>query len=58
MNCPHCQQAVAKAISGVNGVENVDVDLKNGRASVVGTHDPQEIINAVHNAGFTAELDE
>lgn len=58
MNCPHCQQAVAKAISGVNGVENVDVDLKNGRASVVGTHDPQEVINAVHNAGFTAELDE
>lgn len=55
MNCPHCQQAVSKAISGVDGVENVDVDLKNGRASVAGTHNPQDVINAVHNAGFTAE---
>lgn len=54
MNCPHCQASVAKAISGVAGVESVDVNLKEGSAAVSGTHDPEAVVAAVRAAGFDA----
>ena len=54
MNCPHCQASVAKAIASVEGVENVDVNLGAGTATVDGNHDPEKIIAAVHAAGFEA----
>lgn len=52
MNCPHCQAAVAKSIASVAGVTNVDVNLQSGKATVEGTHNPDELIAAVRNAGF------
>lgn len=55
MNCPHCQAAVAKAIQGVNGVTTVEVDLKNGKATVDGSHDSATLIEAVRLAGFDAK---
>lgn len=54
MNCPHCQASVAKAISGVAGVESVDVNLKEGSAAVSGSHDPEAVVAAVRAAGFDA----
>lgn len=55
MNCPHCQAAVAKSISGVNGVTQVDVNLSTGHAIVDGEHISDEVIAAVRGAGFDAE---
>ena len=55
MECKHCQQAVAKAISGVKGVEGVDIDLKSGIARVQGSHNPQEVAEAIYQAGFSME---
>ena len=55
MECKHCQQTVAKAISGVKGVEGVDIDLKSGIARVQGSHNPQEVAEAVYQAGFSME---
>lgn len=52
MNCPHCQAAVAKAISTVPGVTDVVVDLSGGKATVEGNHDSEAIVAAVRNAGF------
>lgn len=52
MNCPHCQATVAKAIAAVPGVEQVDVNLTTGRATVEGTHDSSAVITAVRSAGF------
>ena len=54
MNCPHCQAAVAKSISSVNGVTQVDVNLSGGKATVEGDHNPKELIEAVRKAGFDA----
>jgi copper chaperone CopZ len=34
MSCRHCSQAVKKALTGVHGVESVDVDLEKGRAEL------------------------
>ena len=52
MNCPHCQAAVAKSISGVAGVTQVDVNLSSGKATVEGDHSSEELIAAVRGAGF------
>ena len=56
MNCPHCQNAVKKAIAAVEGVDTVEVDLHAGLATVDGTVDHTAIIDAVHAAGFEASL--
>lgn len=55
MNCPHCQAAVTKSINGVKGIEEVDVNLSSGKATVKGKHNPEELIAAVRNAGFDVE---
>lgn len=52
MNCPHCQSAVTKAISGVAGVTGVEVNLSSGLAKVQGSHDSAKLAEAVRMAGF------
>ena len=52
MNCPHCQASVNRAISALEGVESVDVDLKGGSATVCGSVDPAAVVKAVELAGF------
>ena len=52
MNCSHCQAAVVKSISAVNGVKQVDVKLSTGEATVEGEHNSEDVITAVRNAGF------
>ncbi len=59
MRCASCQAHVAKAVKAVPGVQNVEVNLITGRMTVE-TDDapdmPQKIVDAVKNAGFTAEI--
>ena len=59
MRCASCQAHVAKAVKAVSGVRNVEVNLITGRMTVE-TDDapdmPQKIVDAVKNAGFTAEI--
>lgn len=52
MDCSHCRASVEKAISGVDGVENVEVSLSDGLAKVTGTHEEGKIIEAVRLAGY------
>lgn len=52
MNCPHCQAAVKKAIASVDGVEQVEVNLSTGIATVEGTPSPEAIAAAISDAGF------
>ena len=53
MNCQHCRASVEKAISAVEGVEKVEVDLPSGKAYVSGTASPEAIEDAVTKAGFS-----
>ena len=59
MRCASCQAHVAKAVKAVSGVQSAEVNLITGRMTVE-TDDapdlPQKIVDAVKNAGFTAEL--
>lgn len=52
MNCSHCQATVAKSISSVKGVKQVDVNLSTGIATVEGEHNADDVVTAVRNAGF------
>lgn len=55
MNCAHCQATVAKSISAVKGVTQVDVNLASGIATVEGEHNAADVVAAVRNAGFDIE---
>lgn len=56
MNCAACTARVEKAVSGVKGVTSCSVSLLTNSMSIEGTADSKEIIEAVHNAGYTASL--
>lgn len=46
MSCNHCVMAVTKALNGLQGVTDVNVDLENGQATV--EHDPSVSLKTVH----------
>lgn len=52
MNCSHCQASVEKAISGLQGIDSVEVDLSSGLARVSGEIEDEKIKEAVRLAGF------
>ena len=54
MNCNHCAENVRKAIATVEGVEQVEVSLHEGTASVAGSAKEEEIMQAVESIGFRA----
>ncbi len=61
MTCGHCQKRVANAISSLEGVEFVDVDLEAGEAG--GSFDPEKVSlenikEAVRKAGYETEQKE
>jgi copper chaperone len=57
MTCQHCVRAVREALGAVPGVTRVvEVDLGSGRATVEGDADPEALIAAIKEEGYTATL--
>ena len=54
MSCQHCVMAVTKALSAIDGIENVHVDLKTETASYDETRpvDMATVTSAVKKAGY------
>jgi copper chaperone len=54
MTCQHCVMAVTKALGALEGIKNVQVDLKSGLATYeeVKPVDPQKIAAAIKKAGY------
>ena len=52
MSCNHCRANVEKAISRLEGAEQVEVDLPTGRAVVHGKVDKEAVRAAVESIGF------
>lgn len=52
MNCSHCRASVEKAISEIEGIDFVEVDLSSGLATVSGEIEDDKITEAVRLAGF------
>lgn len=54
MTCDHCEQTVGEALRSVDGVSDVSVDRDDERASVSGDADPNDLVRAVEDAGYSA----
>ena len=54
MSCQHCVMAATKALSALNGVKDVKIDLKTGVATYeeVKAVDPQAVAAAIKKAGY------
>jgi copper chaperone len=54
MSCQHCVMAATKALTALDGVKDVKVDLKSGVATYeeVKTVDPRVIAEAIKKAGY------
>lgn len=54
MSCNHCVVAVTKALSGIEGVGNVKVDLANGEATFEESKpvDRAVVAERIRKAGF------
>jgi copper chaperone len=54
MSCQHCVMAATKALSAIDGIKNVKVDLKSGEASYDETKpvDVKVVADAVKKAGY------
>lgn len=55
MNCAACSARVEKAVLGVDGVTECNVNLLTGDMTVNDSADKEKIINAVINAGYGIE---
>ena len=56
MTCASCQARVEKAVSKVDGVQSCAVSLLTNSMGVEGSADPNAVIKAVENAGYSAKL--
>jgi copper chaperone CopZ len=56
MTCMHCVGAVTKALQAVAGVEKAEVSLDEKQAVVTGNADPDALVAAIKEEGYSAEL--
>jgi copper chaperone CopZ len=56
MTCSHCAESVGRALAESDGVLSADVDLRTGRAVVVGNYlDRRKLVAAITELGYTVE---
>jgi len=57
MRCGHCVASVTKALTDIDGIENVQVNLEKGEATYDETKpvDSAKIKNVISGIGFEAE---
>ena len=56
MSCGHCVKAVETALKAVPGVEGVQVSLEQGKATVQGQANREQMVAAVVEEGYAAEV--
>lgn len=52
MSCNHCKENVEKAVSAVEGVASVHVDLNSGKLEIDGKPDAETVITTVEGLGY------
>jgi len=53
LRCNHCKANAEKAISSLEGVTKVEIDLASGRAVVEGTVEDEAVRKAIETLGYT-----
>jgi len=56
MTCKHCVSNATRALEGVPGVKSADVRLQPGGATVKGSADLTQLIAAVKEIGYEAQV--
>ncbi|KAK4346869.1 hypothetical protein RND71_033208 [Anisodus tanguticus] len=56
VSCDKCKKKILKAVSGLPGVEKIEIDGVKGTLSVTGNADPYEVIVRSRKAGKFAEV--
>lgn len=57
MTCGHCKAAVTEEVTGVEGVDSVDVDVDSGRLTVTGqSFTDENVAAAVVEAGYSVRV--
>ncbi|KAJ8545801.1 hypothetical protein K7X08_018384 [Anisodus acutangulus] len=56
VSCDKCKKKILKAVSGLPGVEKIEIDGVKGTLSVAGNADPYEVIIRSRKAGKFAEV--
>ena len=52
LKCNHCKANAEKAILGLNGVKEVNIELATGKTQITGGSDLDEVKKAVEALGF------
>lgn len=55
MSCGHCEQTVEEALEEVSGVTDAAADREAEQADVEGDADVPTLVQAVEDAGYTAQ---
>ncbi|XP_072958030.1 heavy metal-associated isoprenylated plant protein 45-like isoform X1 [Typha angustifolia] len=56
MDCEGCERRVRKAISKLDGVDTVDIDMDKQKVTVTGYVDDRKVLKAVRRTGRKAEF--
>jgi copper chaperone CopZ len=56
MTCGGCASTLVRVLSQVPGVIRAEADVASGRARVLGSAGPDELLAAVRSAGYGAEI--
>ncbi|KAI6701053.1 hypothetical protein NL676_015377 [Syzygium grande] len=57
MDCEGCERRVQRAVEGMKGVQQVDIERKASKVTVVGYVDPGKVVARIsHRTGKKAEL--
>lgn len=56
VSCEKCKKKILKAVSGLPGIEKIEIDGAKGTLSVTGNADPYEVIVRSRKAGKFAEV--
>ncbi|KAL6844429.1 hypothetical protein ACP4OV_026102 [Aristida adscensionis] len=55
-SCAKCKRKVLQAISGLQGVDKIEVDTEKGTMTVTGSVDPVDVIVQARKAGRRAQV--
>ncbi|QKE64243.1 heavy-metal-associated domain-containing protein [Aquipseudomonas campi] len=56
MSCGHCVRAITQAVRALDDAAEVQIDLAAGEVRVASRLSPQQLLQAVRDEGYGAEL--
>ena len=55
MECEHCKKTIDSEIRKLDGIEDVNINLKSKEIEVIGSTPEEKVISAIKNAGYSIE---